>query len=199
MLENKTPEELFSGKKPEVIHLRIVGCPVYIHIPKEKRTKLDPSRKKCIFVGYSESSKAYRIYFPKYKKIDISRDVAFDEDTTYNKSIKRPAKEPEEAEVEAPRIHDTTMNEESQEEDRDFKEPKRPVDPPLEKNPHKRKPAWVRELIQGAERYGAPRENRRERKRTRSCSEYVALLCDFIDKNLPVMKKWQNEKNGRML
>ena len=42
VLENKTPEEVFSGKKPEVIHLRIFGYPVYIHIPKEKRTKLDP-------------------------------------------------------------------------------------------------------------------------------------------------------------
>ena len=32
------------------------------------------------------------------------------------------------------------------------------------------------------ERYGAPEENHRERKRTRSCFGYVALLCDFIDK-----------------
>ena len=62
VLENKTPEEVFSGKKTEVIHLRIFGCLVYIHIPKEKKTKLDPSGRKGIFVGYSESSKAYRIY-----------------------------------------------------------------------------------------------------------------------------------------
>ena len=101
---------------------------------KEKRTKLDPSGKKGIFVGYSESSKAYRIYFSGYKKIDISRDVTFNEDIAYNKSRTRPAKEPEEAET--PRIHDTTMNEETQEEYREFEEPKRPVDPPLEKNPH---------------------------------------------------------------
>ena len=102
-------------------------------------------------MGYSESLKAYRIYFPGYKKIDINRDMTFDEDTSYNKSRKRPTEEPEEAEAEAPRIHDTTMNEEAQEEDRYFEEPKRPVDPPLEKNPHKRKPAWVHELIQGVE------------------------------------------------
>ena len=49
-------------------------------------------------------------------------------------------------------IHDTIMNEEIQEEDREFEEPKGPVDPPQEKNPHKRKPAWVREFIQGVER-----------------------------------------------
>ena len=52
VLENKTFEEIFSGKKPEFNHLRISGYPVYIHIPKEKRTKLDPSGKKGIFVGY---------------------------------------------------------------------------------------------------------------------------------------------------
>ena len=57
VLKNKTPEEVFFDKKPEVSHLRIFGCPVYIHIPKEKRTKLDPSGKKGIFLGYSKSSK----------------------------------------------------------------------------------------------------------------------------------------------
>ena len=116
-LKNKTPEEVFSGKKPKVSHLRIFNCLVYIHIPKEKRTESDPSRKKGIFVGYSKSLKAYRIYFPGYKKIGINRDVTFDEDTTYNKSRKRPTEELEEVEAEAPRIHDTTMNEEAQEED----------------------------------------------------------------------------------
>ena len=155
VLKNKTLEELFSRKKLEVGYLIIFGCPAYIHIPKEKKTKLDSSRKKGIFVGYSEISKAYTIYFPVFKKINISRDVTFDEDTAYNKSRKIPAEEPEEAEAKAPRIHYTTMNEEAQEEDREFEEPQRPVDPPQEKNPHKRKPAWVREIIQGVERYGA--------------------------------------------
>ena len=74
-------------------------------------------------MGYSKSSKAYRIYFPGYKKIDVSRDVTFDEDTAYNKSIKIPADELEEEEAQAPRIHDTTMNEEDQEEDQEFEEP----------------------------------------------------------------------------
>ena len=55
VLENKTPKKVASSKKPKFSHLRIFGCLVYIHIPKEKRTKLDPSGKKGIFVGYSES------------------------------------------------------------------------------------------------------------------------------------------------
>ena len=74
------------------------------------------------------------------------------------------------------------MNEEIQEEDREFEESQRPVDPPLENNPHKRKPTRVQEIIQGEERYGAPEEIHKERKRTRSYSGYVALLCDIVDK-----------------
>ena len=68
VLENKTPEEVFSRKKLEVSHLNIFYCPVYIHIPKEKRTKLDPSEKKGIFVGYSKILKAYKIYFSRVQE-----------------------------------------------------------------------------------------------------------------------------------
>jgi hypothetical protein len=63
-LKDKTPEEVFSGIKLEVGHLRIFGCPVYIHVPNEKRTKMEPLGKKGVFVGYSENSKAYKIYVP---------------------------------------------------------------------------------------------------------------------------------------
>ena len=58
VLDNKTLEEAFSGVKPEVIHLRIFGFLVHIHVPKEKRTKLNPSQRKGVFVGYSDTSKA---------------------------------------------------------------------------------------------------------------------------------------------
>ena len=68
----KTLEEVFIGNKPEVSHLKIFGFLVYIHIPKEKRTKLDPSRKKGIFVGYCEVSKAFRIYIPGFHHMEIN-------------------------------------------------------------------------------------------------------------------------------
>ena len=87
---------------------------MYIHIPKEKKTKLDPSGRKGIFVGYSKSLKDYRIYFLGFKKIDIIKDVTFDEDSSYNKSRKKPIEDTEEEE--APRIQDTTMNDATQEE-----------------------------------------------------------------------------------
>jgi transposase InsO family protein len=85
-LRFKTPEEMFSGKNPKVSHLKIFGCPVFVHIPKEKRTKLDPLGKKGIFVGYCEVSKAFRVYIPGFHHIEINRDVTFDEDATLKKS-----------------------------------------------------------------------------------------------------------------
>ena len=36
ILENETPGEAFSGKKPEVGHLRVFKCLVYIHMSKEE-------------------------------------------------------------------------------------------------------------------------------------------------------------------
>ena len=69
-------------------------------------------------MGYSESLKAYIIYFLGLKNIDMSRDVTFDEDSAYIRSRKRPTEEHEETRT--PRIQDTTMNEEAQEEDREF-------------------------------------------------------------------------------
>ena len=41
---------------------------------------MEPSRKKGMFVSYSETSKAYRIYVPGQRQIEVSRDVTFDED-----------------------------------------------------------------------------------------------------------------------
>ena len=100
----KTPEEMFFGKKPKVSHLKIFGCPVFIHIPKEKRNKLDPSGKKEIFVGYYEVSKAFKIYIPGHRHIEIIRDVTFDEEATLKKSRRCHLTEVYEEEPVNPRI-----------------------------------------------------------------------------------------------
>jgi hypothetical protein len=87
ILKDMTLEEAFSGNKPNVENLRIFGCPVYSHIPKEKRNKLEPSGKNGIFMGYRDSCKAYRIYIPEKHKIEVSRDVTFNEKMAFSKSI----------------------------------------------------------------------------------------------------------------
>ena len=64
ILENKTPEEAFIGVRPEIGRLRIFGCPIYIHVLVEKRTKLEPLGEKGIMVGYNEDLKAYKVFMP---------------------------------------------------------------------------------------------------------------------------------------
>ena len=95
---------MYTGKKHEVSHLKIFGCPVYVHISKEKRTKLDPCRTKGIFVGYCEVSKAFRIYISGFHHIEISRDVTFDEETALKKSRRCQLEEVHEEDVPPRRI-----------------------------------------------------------------------------------------------
>jgi hypothetical protein len=60
-----TPEEKFTRKKSDVSHLRVFGCIAYVHVPDEKRSKLDPKAEKCIFIGYSSEQKGYGCFsFP---------------------------------------------------------------------------------------------------------------------------------------
>lgn len=76
-LNEKTPEEVWSGRKPKLEGLRIFGCKVHAHTPKECRKKLDSKTIPSIMVGYSTESKAYRLYNPSNKKIFVARDVIF--------------------------------------------------------------------------------------------------------------------------
>ena len=87
ILGEKTPEEVFTRKKPAVDHMRIFGTPVYIHVPKEKRAKLEPFGKKGIFVGYNDCSKAYRVYIPGQRYIEVIRDVIFHEEAVFRKTL----------------------------------------------------------------------------------------------------------------
>jgi len=52
-IHGMTPKEKFIGKKPNVSHFIMFGYVVYVHVPNEKRSKLDPKAKKCIFIRYS--------------------------------------------------------------------------------------------------------------------------------------------------
>ncbi|KAK4386664.1 Retrovirus-related Pol polyprotein from transposon TNT 1-94 [Sesamum angolense] len=56
-VQNMTPIEAWSGKKPSAKHLRVFGSICYVHIPTEKRHKLEEKTEKGIFLGYSTQSK----------------------------------------------------------------------------------------------------------------------------------------------
>jgi hypothetical protein len=76
-LDDKTPREVWTGKKPSLTHLRVFGCEAYVHVPKEKNNKLDKKVEKCIFIGYKYGFKGYKIWNPKNKKVVYSQDVVF--------------------------------------------------------------------------------------------------------------------------
>ena len=75
--------ELYFGTKPNFRHLRVFGRIAYVHVPKEKRRKLDTKAEKCILVGYSDEQKGYKCYNPRTKQARVSRDVVFDESASW--------------------------------------------------------------------------------------------------------------------
>ena len=77
-----TPQEAWSGRKPCIAHMRVFGCIAYAKVPDAKRGKLDAKGTKCLFLGYCEGTKAYRLMCIETRKIIRSRDVVFDEDST---------------------------------------------------------------------------------------------------------------------
>ncbi|GJR77081.1 retrovirus-related pol polyprotein from transposon TNT 1-94 [Tanacetum coccineum] len=81
---NRTPYEAWKGNKPKVSHLRVFGCITYALINSNSRRKLDEKSVKCIFVGYSPQSKAYKLYDPLSGKVLISRDVVFNENASWD-------------------------------------------------------------------------------------------------------------------
>ena len=74
-----TPFQARSGKKPSMNNLRVFRCAAYSHIPKNERKKLNPKAKRCIFLGYGDVTKGYRLYDLIKAHVIHSRDLLFDE------------------------------------------------------------------------------------------------------------------------
>jgi hypothetical protein len=81
------PQESWSGKDHSVSHFKVFGCIAYAHVPKQTRSKLDDKSEKCIFIGYDEQSKEYKLFNPITKKFIVSRDVVFKEEESWDGNI----------------------------------------------------------------------------------------------------------------
>lgn len=79
-----TPFQAYSGRKPGIPHFKVFGSLCYTHIPSELRQKLDVKSTKDIFVGYATYEKSYKVYDPTTKKLILSRDVVFNEGSSWN-------------------------------------------------------------------------------------------------------------------
>ena len=75
----ETPYQLMWGKVPSVKHLRVFGARAFVHVPKELRSKLDPVSVAGRMVGYSQTSKGYRILLDGSNKVVVGRSIVFDE------------------------------------------------------------------------------------------------------------------------
>ena len=71
----KTPYELWRGKKPVVKYFKIFGSDCYILRDRENLENFDAKSDKGIFLGYSTTSKAYRVYNLKNKIVMESTNV----------------------------------------------------------------------------------------------------------------------------
>src|SRR3954466_783308 len=79
VLDARCAEEAWSGKDIDYSSLKVFGCKVYVHIPSDERNKLKPKSLECIFLGFENGVKGYRLWDPKNKKKVLSRDVIFNE------------------------------------------------------------------------------------------------------------------------
>ena len=185
-VKDMTPLQAFSGKKPSVAHFRIFGSDCYVHVPDASRTKWDAKSQKCIFLGYSEESKGYRLYNPTTKKVIISRDVVFEEHphqeeedegpTSVNQEISTYQPQPPTAGQQAPTVI-RRQNEVQQEEE----------DEPEDPNRKKPLPKWVSQLLDGKDpptiedSTGEPRRSKRIEEQRRAQEHIVnyALMAEL--------------------
>jgi hypothetical protein len=68
-LNDKTLHEIWNGKNPSLTHVRVFGCDSYVHVPKENMSKIDKNDEKCIFIGYKDGLKGYKIWNLETKKV----------------------------------------------------------------------------------------------------------------------------------
>jgi hypothetical protein len=168
-LGDKTPKEAFTGVKPKVGHLRIFGCPVYIHEPEEKRTK-------GMFVGYNETSEAYKIFIPAQQRTVVSRDVKFEEDFASRKSHETlPVTEDEEQE--APKVESRSSSTSSAGSQPSGEEEERSTP-----SSSVRRPRWFMQTLRDAkEHVEAPSSTFRESRPPKKFPNYMALMSSIID------------------
>jgi len=84
---NKTSYELFKGRKPNIMHLRIFGCKYFVHNNgKDALGKFDPTSDEAIFLGYSSRRKAYKVFNKRTLCVEESVHVLFDESNSLSEN-----------------------------------------------------------------------------------------------------------------
>ncbi|GJZ59070.1 putative ribonuclease H-like domain-containing protein [Tanacetum coccineum] len=74
---NKTPYELFLGRKPALSFMRPFGCPVTILNTLDHLGKFDGKSDDGFFVGYSINSKAFRVFNTRTRFVEENLHINF--------------------------------------------------------------------------------------------------------------------------
>ena len=80
---DKTPYELWKGRKPNIGYFRVFGCKCFILNTKDNLGKFDAKSDVGVFLGYSTTSKAYRVFNKRTLVVEESMHVVFDETNTF--------------------------------------------------------------------------------------------------------------------
>ncbi|KAK9043078.1 hypothetical protein V6N11_071429 [Hibiscus sabdariffa] len=71
----KTPHEMWTGKRPNMSFMKIWGCKAYVK--HQMSTKLELKSRRCTFVGYPKETNGYYFYDSKENKVFVARTGVF--------------------------------------------------------------------------------------------------------------------------
>jgi len=117
-----------------------------------------------MIVGYCENSKTFRIDIPSQRKVEISRDVTFNEDATLGKVRDLPPPPPLEKNDDMDILDGPSVLEYEIDIVDNPMEPKDPFNPPPSDSPSRKRPLWLRDTLQDVEKQVLVRRSFRERK-----------------------------------
>lgn len=83
----KTPYELWRGRRPNIAYFHPFGCECYVLNTKDQFGKFDSKVDKGIFLGYFDTSKAYRVFNTRTLVVEESMHVKFNDGLTSNRRL----------------------------------------------------------------------------------------------------------------
>ena len=122
---NKSPYELWKGRRPSYKYLKVWGCLAKVAVPIPKKVKIGPKTVDCVFIGYAHNSSAYRFLIHKSEVFNMhantiieSRNASFFENVFPFKSTQESNS--------SKRIHDTAIgSSQGQQDDGELRRSKR--------------------------------------------------------------------------
>ena len=174
-LKQVTPYERWIGEKPDVSNLRVFGCVAYVHVAREKRSKLDAKSRRAIFVGYPDGTKGYKLFDVSNGVFIRSRDVVFAEEEFHDFTNEKCAN--------ADSFYPDSWQSESAEEENQ-PQPEPPITQPVGETFEDR-------FMYDLQQLGPQRDRRAPRRFDEECN--IASLTTDIDEPSTINEAWHGD------